>query len=79
MKRVDHGILNCGEAGTARAISTFPSFAVLTDKPLFATYRVGTTKDSEDRWSRCGDQAMADAPGASPKDHFRRPMPWAVL
>jgi hypothetical protein len=48
MKRVDHGILNCGEAGTPRAISTFPSFAVLTDGSLFATYRVGTTKDSED-------------------------------
>ena len=48
MKRVDHGILNCGEGGTARAISTFPSFAVLTDKSLIATYRVGTTKDSAD-------------------------------
>jgi len=48
MKRVDHGILNCGEAGTPRAISTFPSFAVLTDGSLFATYRVGTAKDSAD-------------------------------
>ena len=48
MKRIDHGILNCGEAGTRRAISTFPTFAVLTDGSLFATYRVGTAKDSAD-------------------------------
>ena len=48
MRIVDRGVLNCGEPGTRRAISTFPAVTSLADGTLLATYRVGTTKDSAD-------------------------------
>lgn len=48
MKIVERGVLNCGEPGTGRAVSTFPSVTVLTDGTLLASYRVGSTKDSDD-------------------------------
>lgn len=48
MKIRNQGILNQGESGSRRAVSTFPSIAVLDDGQLLATYRVGSTKDSAD-------------------------------
>ena len=42
------GTLNCGEPGTRRAISTFPTVTSLSDGILLATFRVGSTKDSDD-------------------------------
>ena len=48
MKIIDRGILNLGEPGSRRAISTFPTVTPLPDGTLLATYRVGTTKDSDD-------------------------------
>jgi hypothetical protein len=48
MRVSEHGILNCGEPGTCRAITTFPTVTSLNDATLLATYRVGTTKDSAD-------------------------------
>lgn len=48
MKVIEQGILNPGETGSRRAISTGPSVASLADGTLLATYRVGSTKDSAD-------------------------------
>lgn len=48
MKIVSRGILNQGQSGTNRAVSTFPTLTRLADGSLLATYRVGSTKDSDD-------------------------------
>ena len=48
MRIVSHGILNRGEPGTNRAVSTFPSLTPLADGSLLALYRVGSTKDCDD-------------------------------
>lgn len=45
---VERSTLNPAEPGTARATATFPTFAVLADGSLLASYGVGTTKDSDD-------------------------------
>src|SRR5690348_9754876 len=39
------GLLNRGVEGTRRAISSFPSLAVIDSKTLLAAYRVGSAKD----------------------------------
>src|SRR3989304_4277883 len=49
MRIVDRGILNLGEPGSRRAISTIPTLTPLPNGRLLATYRVGTTKDSDDQ------------------------------
>ena len=41
MKIVSRGILNQGQSGTNRAVSTFPTLTRLADGSLLATYRVG--------------------------------------
>ena len=48
MRIVGSGVVNSGEAGGPRAVATFPGIAPLPDGDLFATYRVGSTKDSDD-------------------------------
>ena len=48
MKITETGILSRGQPGTSRAILTFPTVAALADGSLLATYRTGSTKDSED-------------------------------
>ncbi len=48
MRIESRGLLNSGQPGTCRAISTFPSVTPLRDGTLLATYRVGSTKDSAD-------------------------------
>ena len=48
MRILERAILNAAEPGTARAAATFPTFTVLTDESLLATYGVGSTKDSDD-------------------------------
>lgn len=65
MKIIERGTLNLGEPGTRRAISTFPTVTVLADGTLLGTYRVGTTKDSDDetielRRSRDGGRTWSD-------------------
>jgi hypothetical protein len=49
MRIVERGVLNCGEPGGKRAVSTFPSITVLPTGRLLACYRVGSTKDSDDQ------------------------------
>src|SRR5688572_28839612 len=47
--RIAHrATLNPAEPGTSRAGATFPTFAVLADGSLLATYGIGSTKDSDD-------------------------------
>jgi hypothetical protein len=48
MRIISEGILNRGERGTRRALATFPAVTALRDGTLLATYRAGTTKDSDD-------------------------------
>jgi len=48
MRIVEHGILNLGEPGGRRAVATFPSITAICDGRTLATYRVGSTKDSDD-------------------------------
>ena len=48
MRISEQGVLNCGTPGTRRAISTYPTVTPLADGSLLATYRVGSTKDSDD-------------------------------
>ena len=48
MRISDQGVLNCGTPATRRAISTYPTVTPLADGSLLATYRVGSTKDSDD-------------------------------
>lgn len=40
--------LNAAEPGTSRAAATFPTFCVLADRSLLASYSIGSTKDSDD-------------------------------
>ena len=48
MQITDSGILSRGQPGTPRALLTFPTVIALNDGSLLATYRTGTTKDSDD-------------------------------
>lgn len=48
MRIVGRSILNAAEPGTPRAAATFPTFTVLADGSLLATYSIGSTKDSDD-------------------------------
>jgi hypothetical protein len=48
MRVAERGVLNRGASQSARACSTFPAIAVLPDKSMLATYRVGSSKDSDD-------------------------------
>jgi hypothetical protein len=45
---VGRSTLNPAEPGTHRAAATFPTFAVLADGTLLASYSIGSTKDSDD-------------------------------
>ena len=48
MQIVDSGILSRGQPDSSRAILTFPTVIALEDGSLLASYRTGTTKDSDD-------------------------------
>lgn len=48
MRITDSGTLSRGQPGTSRAILTFPTVISLDSGTLVATYRTGTTKDSDD-------------------------------
>lgn len=48
MQILDSGILSRGQPGTSRAILTFPTVIALENGSLLATYRTGSTKDSDD-------------------------------
>jgi len=48
MKISQRGIVNRGDPCTRRAVSSFPTVTCLADNSLLATYRVGSSKDSED-------------------------------
>ena len=48
MRITDSGTLSRGQPGTSRAILTFPTVISLDSGTLLATYRTGTTKDSDD-------------------------------
>ncbi len=56
MRILDRGIVNSGVAGGPLALSIFPSVTPLSDGSILASYRTGSTKDSDDedvafRWS----------------------------
>src|SRR5579859_4641291 len=44
----EQGVINCGVPGTDRAVGTFPAVTLLWDGTLIASYRVGSSKDSDD-------------------------------
>jgi len=48
MRITQQGILHDGPSGSNRAIGTFATITPLADETLLATYRVGSTKDSDD-------------------------------
>lgn len=48
MRILGHSTVSAAEPGTSRAMATFPTFTVLADGSLLATYSIGTTKDSDD-------------------------------
>lgn len=48
MRLLDHGTIAQGTPASARAILSFPQVVVLPDGTLLATYRAGSSKDSED-------------------------------
>lgn len=48
MQVIEAGILSRGQAGTSRAVLTFPTVTPLADGTLLATYRIGSSKDSDD-------------------------------
>ena len=48
MQITESGILCRGQPTTSRAILTFPTVIALADGSVLATYRTGSTKDSED-------------------------------
>ena len=69
MEIVEKGIVARGEAGTRRAVLTFPSVVVLSDGALLATCYAGTTKDSTDssvEFFRSGDGGRTWSDGYRP-------------
>lgn len=48
MRIVGRSTLNPAVPGTSRAAATFPTFTVLPDESLLASYSIGSTKDSDD-------------------------------
>ena len=48
MRIVQRGVLAESEAGTRRAVTTFPALAVLANGGLLATCRAGSSKDGAD-------------------------------
>lgn len=65
MRIVERGVLDPAEPGTARAIAKAPALAVLRDGTVLATYRVGSSSDSDDstveiRRSRDGGRTWSD-------------------
>lgn len=59
MEICDRGLLAQSEAGTHRAVMTFPSIVSLSDGTVLASWRCGSTKDSDDEsveicWSSDG-------------------------
>jgi hypothetical protein len=48
MKMIGRGVLNRGEPGSRRAITTYPTVTALADGTLLASYKVGSAKECED-------------------------------
>ena len=48
MQISEQGVLNSGDAGSPRAVTTFPTVLPLRDGTLLASYRVGSGKDTDD-------------------------------
>jgi hypothetical protein len=48
MEICEEALLAAGEKGSARAVMTFPALAGLSNSTLLASWRCGSTKDSED-------------------------------
>ena len=71
MKISERGILNQGKPGTRRATSTFPSVTPLADGSLLATYRVGSTKDSEDETIELRHSSDGGRTWSDPWDPFK--------
>jgi len=72
MKIVETGILARGKENTARAVLTFPSVTVLSDKTLLATCRAGSTKDSSDETVELYRSRDRGANWDSPRQCFER-------
>jgi hypothetical protein len=83
---VDRSVLNAADPGPSRAAATFPTFTVLADGSLLATYSIGSTKDSDDltielRRSHDGGATWGDpsAPFASTLDGRRGSLKFAPI
>ena len=78
MRIVGSGVVNSGEAGGPRAVATFPGIAPLPDGDLLASYRVGSTKDSDDETieiRRSSDEARSWRDAVQP---FSSTLGWSV-
>lgn len=71
LRIVAGSVLNAAEPGTSRAAATFPTFTVLADGSLLASYSIGSTKDSDDltiEFRRSNDGGTTWASPFSPFD-----------
>ncbi len=68
MNIVSRGIVYAGQAGTARAVASFPTVTSLGGDRLLATFRVGTNKDSDDEAVEC---SLSEDGGASWSEPWR--------
>jgi len=69
LRIVARSTLNPAEPGTSRATATFPTFTVLADGSLLATYSIGSTKDSDDgtiEFRRSDDGGASWSPPLAP-------------
>lgn len=86
MRILARSTVNEAAPGTARATATFPTFVVLADGSLLASYSIGSTKDSDDltielRRSRDGGTSWspARAPFESTIDGRRGSLKYAPI
>lgn len=75
MRIISRGIVNQGVAGGPRAVSSFPSVTVLPDGRLLATYRVGSTKDSDDETVEFRFSSDSGESWSEPAQPFPPPAP----
>jgi len=71
LRIVARSTLNRAEPGTSRAAATFPTFTVLADGSLLASYSIGSTKDSDDltiELRRSSDEGATWSPPLAPFD-----------
>ncbi len=69
--KIDHkATINPSAPGTRRAFSTFPALVYAHDGKLLATYRVGSTKDSEDETIELRESSDEGLTWSEPRNPF---------